>query len=86
MNKTDGSGSAKESIDVCHLTSAHERTDTRIFHKMCRSLDAHGFNVALVVADGKPDDKVGGVRIFGVPKLSTFRLWRILVAPFLFFC
>lgn len=48
---------------VCHLTSVHPRTDTRIFLKQCRSLAEHGYDVTLVVADGRGDQNVEGVRI-----------------------
>ena len=68
-------------IDVCHLTSAHDRADTRIFHKLCMSLQKHGYNVALIVADGKLDEDMSGVRIIGVEKQSS-RVLRMLVTPF----
>lgn len=48
---------------IVHLTSVHKRNDTRIFLKQCRSLSAHGYDVALVVADGRGDERRDGVRI-----------------------
>ena len=48
---------------VCHLTSAHPRDDVRIMHKQCRSLANAGFDVVLVVADGKGDEKIDQVKI-----------------------
>ena len=74
----------QKKIDVCHLTSAHDRADTRIFHKLCTSLQSHGYNVALIVADGKPDEDMSGVRIISVKKQSS-RVLRMLVAPFRIF-
>jgi glycosyltransferase involved in cell wall biosynthesis len=50
-------------IKVAHLTSAHTRADTRIFLKQCVSLAANGYQVSLVVADGKGDETTGGVQI-----------------------
>lgn len=41
---------------ITHLTSAHPRFDTRIFHKMCSSLANQGYDCTLVVADGKCDE------------------------------
>ena len=41
---------------VARLTSVHQRFDTRIFIKMCSSLVANGYDVTLVVADGKNDE------------------------------
>ena len=65
---------------VAHLTSAHPRFDTRIFHKMCISLIASGYEVALVVADGKCDELVGDVQIYDVG-LFRGRSNRIFNAP-----
>ncbi|MEJ7806104.1 MAG: glycosyltransferase family 1 protein, partial [Telluria sp.] len=48
---------------IAHLTSAHPRNDTRIFIKQCRTLAASGYDVMLVVADGKGPELRDGVRI-----------------------
>jgi glycosyltransferase involved in cell wall biosynthesis len=67
-------------IDKCavsHLTSVHNRLDTRIFLKECRSLAAYGCSVSLVVADGKGDESRDGVAIFDVGAPSG-RLRRML--------
>ena len=48
---------------IVHLTSAHPRHDTRIFIKQCRTLAAHGYDVTLVVADGRGAELRDGVRI-----------------------
>lgn len=37
-------------IKVCHMTSAHEWNDVRIFMKMCHSLREAGYEVSLVAA------------------------------------
>lgn len=66
---------------VCHLTSAHERHDPRIFQKMCRSIKAKGMEVILVVADGKPNQVLSGVSVIGAPKFLS-RISRMLIAPF----
>lgn len=64
-------------MKVCHLTSAHPRYDPRIFVKQCRSLAKHGFDVSLVVADGKGDEVNGSVKIYDVGG-STGRLDRMV--------
>lgn len=48
---------------ICHLTSVHTRSDTRIFLKMCRSLANAGHDVSLVVADGFGDEEREHIRI-----------------------
>lgn len=67
-------------VQICHLTSVHSRADTRIFHKMCRSLTASDMDVSLVVADGKSDATQDGVEIIDAGA-SRGRLDRILNAP-----
>jgi glycosyltransferase involved in cell wall biosynthesis len=50
-------------MKVAHLTSVHIRSDTRILLKQCRSLASHGYDVTLIVADGRGDEVRNGVRI-----------------------
>ena len=59
-------GPGRLSMKVTHLTSVHPRNDTRIFVKQCRSLAANGYEVSLVVADGKGDEQKDGVKILDV--------------------
>lgn len=67
-------------MEVCHLTSVHPRSDTRIFLKECISLSKHGHHVSLIVADGRGDELRDGVQILDVGA-SSGRLSRILYAP-----
>lgn len=67
-------------MNVVHLTSAHTRTDIRIFGKMCRSLAAAHYKVTLVVADGLADEMRDGVQIHDV-SASKGRLDRIRNSP-----
>lgn len=62
---------------IAHLTSAHPRGDTRIFLKQCRTLSAHGYDVTLVVADGKGPESRDGVRIVDAGRLEG-RMKRIV--------
>ncbi|MGR2736920.1 glycosyltransferase family 4 protein [Billgrantia sp. Q4P2] len=64
-------------MKVVHLTSAHPRYDTRIFHKQCRSLAAAGYPVTLVVADGEGGEERDGVSIVDVGRLAG-RLNRVV--------
>jgi glycosyltransferase involved in cell wall biosynthesis len=63
---------------VVQLTSVHARHDTRIFIKQCRTLSAHGYDVTLVVADGKGDERRDGVTIADVGILPG-RIRRMFV-------
>ncbi len=67
-------------MKVVHLTSVHTRTDTRIFLKQCVSLAANGYQVSLVVADGKGDEIRSGVQIVDAGG-SRGRLDRMRHAP-----
>jgi glycosyltransferase involved in cell wall biosynthesis len=62
---------------ICHLTTVHHRYDTRIFVKECRALADQGFEVFLIVADGKGDEEKDQVQIrdLGLPKN---RIQRVL--------
>jgi len=62
---------------ITHLTSVHPRYDTRIFLKQCRSLAAAGYNVFLVVADGKGNEILDEVKIIDAGRASG-RLKRIV--------
>jgi len=64
---------------VAHLSSAHQRNDTRIFLKMCISLAKNNYKVHLVVADGLGNAKKKGVFIHDVGSTKN-RLDRILNA------
>jgi len=53
---------------ICHLTSVHSRYDTRIFCKECKTLSNAGFDVNLIVADGKGDEIIDKIKIYDVGK------------------
>lgn len=53
-------------IRVCHLTTVHKRYDTRIFVKECCTLSNKGFEVYLIVADGKGNEVKNGVKILDI--------------------
>jgi glycosyltransferase involved in cell wall biosynthesis len=53
-------------VKVCHLTSVHPRFDGRIFRKECISLYNAGYDVSLIVADGKGDQVADNINIYDV--------------------
>lgn len=71
---------SQSSRRVAHLTTVHKRNDIRIFKKECSSLSRHGWEVSLIVADGKGNETESGVRIYDVGK-SHGRLSRMATAP-----
>lgn len=66
------------SLKVCHVTSVHPRYDTRIFIKECTSLANAGYEITLLVADGKPDEEKNGVKIISVSDIPKSRFQRII--------
>ncbi|MHC8514317.1 glycosyltransferase family 4 protein [Sporosarcina sp. ITBMC105] len=63
-------------MKICHLTSVHTHTDTRIFFKECTSLVDAGIEVHFIVP-GAPTSMINGVHIHGVKKETGNRLKRM---------
>lgn len=59
------------------MTSVHQRSDVRVFYKMCTSLASVGINVSLIVSDGKGDDVVNNVKIIDVCSITKSRIKRM---------
>lgn len=62
-------------IKVCHMTSAHNQGDNRIFEKECVSLAKSGYEVYLVIRGESEFDS--GVHIVGVGRPSGGRMTRM---------
>lgn len=71
---------SNKSITVCHVTSAHNRYDVRIFHKECSSLARSGFDVTLLVNDDKEDELIKGVKIKSTHFEAKNRFERMIVS------
>lgn len=69
---------------VCHLSSVHHRYDTRILLKECISLHNSGYEVHLVVADGKGFENYNGIQIHdvGIPKGRLNRIFKTTKAVY----
>ena len=63
---------------IVHITSVHQRFDTRIFQKECQSLRKAGYDVSLVVADGKGNETYEGIKIYDVGKENN-RIKRLIL-------
>jgi glycosyltransferase involved in cell wall biosynthesis len=61
---------------ICQITTVHPRYDVRIFHKICMSL-VSGYQVFLIVADGKGDEILNGVTIYDAGLRSSSRIKRM---------
>lgn len=57
---------------VCHLTSAHLLSDTRIFYKQCRTLAGAGYQVSLIAQNDR-DEVLDGIHIKGITKAKNRR-------------
>ena len=68
-------------IKVLHITTVHPRFDIRIFQKECVTLQAAGYHVRLLVADGRGDALAQGVEVYDVGS-ARGRLQRMLILPF----
>ncbi len=66
-------------IKVCHLTTAHDPDDIRIFHKECVSLAKNGYDVTLV-AINCDEYELKGVKVLSVSVDKSTRLKRFLNA------
>lgn len=62
---------------IAHLTSVHPRYDTRIFLKECTSLANAGFEVNLIVADGKGDEEKHSIHILDAGRKRYNRFFRM---------
>lgn len=65
---------------ICHITTAHNRYDVRIFEKECTSLARCGYDVTLLVADNKEDEERNNVHIRSAHLDVKSRLQRMTVA------
>ncbi len=68
-------------IKICQFSSVHPASDTRVFHKECKSLVAAGYDVTLIARDKGEPNTVEGVKIIPF-HLHNNRFKRILFSPF----
>jgi len=72
-------------LRICVLTSVHPRDDVRIFHREAKSLMAAGFDVSMIVADGKGDACKSSIIIRDVGRPTGSRVHRGLRAAWKIF-
>ncbi|MCM1044011.1 MAG: glycosyltransferase [Candidatus Gastranaerophilales bacterium] len=66
-------------MKICHVTSAHNRYDDRIFIKECKSLHKAGLEVNLLVHDQLENEKKEGISIYSTHIKYRSRIKRILL-------
>lgn len=70
-------------MNIAHITTVHQRGDSRITLKECAALSGVGLGVQLIVADGNGGELVGEVRIRDVGGYvgrfarGTYIAWRV---------
>ena len=64
-------------MNIVHITTVHQRFDSRIFYKECVTLHSKGNKVTLIVADNKGNQNVNGIDIVDIG-LESSRLKRLL--------
>jgi glycosyltransferase involved in cell wall biosynthesis len=67
----------KKKISIAHVSTVHPRFDTRIFRKMASSLVGSGYQVYIIVADGKGDECLNGIKIIDIGRPHS-RLMRMI--------
>lgn len=74
-------------MKIAHISTVHPRYDVRILLKECLSLYKGGYDISLVVSDGKGDEVYKGVKIIDLGrhkgrlsriKYSTFKVLKII--------
>ncbi len=65
-------------IKTCQITCVHDRYDSRIFHKIAKSLSINGFESYLLCVDNLSDEIVDGVIIKSINKTAQNKVQRVL--------
>ena len=55
-------------IKICHITTAHDPFDDRVFHKECKSLAANGGFEVYLIARHDSGETIDGVRLLGIAR------------------
>lgn len=63
------------SAKICHISTVHDRFDVRIFRKELKSLSGN-YESVFIVADGKGDQWVEGIKVFDIGKRKSSRIKR----------
>lgn len=66
---------------ICHISSVHLASDTRVFYKECQSLALAGYDVTLIAKQGNAK-LCNSVNVVNFPHFSN-RFFRVILAPFL---
>lgn len=64
-------------MKICHVSSAHNRNDARIYYKEILSLKKAGHTVCLIIADGFGNDTQKSIFDVGKPQNRMDRVFRV---------
>ena len=67
-------------MHICHITTVHSATDTRIFYRMCRSLAAKGLRVTLIARDKAVGDSLVRLSFWNGSLAKAGRVFRVVRA------
>jgi hypothetical protein len=67
-------------MKICQISTVHPLNDNRIFHKECITLFNAGYNVTLIIQNGKKE-KLSGIQVIPLKKRRC-RLSRMLFGSF----
>ena len=70
----------KRKYKVCHFSTVHNVADTRVFHRECIAIHRAGFDVVLIVPNGR-DDEIDNIKIKHIP-IVRGRLRRFFISTF----
>ena len=67
-------------MHICHITTVHSATDTRIFYRMCRPLATKGYRVTLIARDTKLRDSLVRLSSWNGRLAKAGPIWRVVRA------
>ena len=67
-------------MHICHITTVHSATDTRIFYRMCRPLATKGYRVTLIARDTNLRDSLVRSSSWNGRLAKAGPIWRVVRA------
>lgn len=71
---------------ICHISTAHNRDDVRIFYKECSTLFSNGYSISLIISDCQGSDNNAGISIIDIGVNTARRFLRMTKGVFFAYC